>query len=156
MDVDTKRVAGRRQIRFSNYQEILDEVRDLAGRPTKQLGNWSLGAVCDHLASAMNMAVDGSSIRVSWTIRVVGPWIKNRMLTRPMSPGFRLPRNAALLFPATTDTAAGVAALERAIERLQNSEVRRNHFVFGPMTREEWDQLHFRHCEMHLGFIVPE
>jgi hypothetical protein len=26
----------------------------------------------------------------------------------------------------------------------------------GELTREQWDQLHCRHCELHLSFILPE
>jgi Protein of unknown function (DUF1569) len=156
MAVDTRGVKGRRQLHFADYQELLDDVHLLASCPTRQLGNWSLGQILQHLARAMNMAIDGPPYKPAWILRVLGPFFKKRVISRPMSPGFRLPKNAGALIPAPCDVAAGVAAVEKAVARLQQSPDRKPHFVFGPMTREEWDLLHMRHAEMHLSFIVPE
>jgi hypothetical protein len=156
MSVDSRNVRGRRELRFSSYDELLADVRSLASQPTRQLGNWSLGQICQHLAIGINTAVDGPPFKPSWLVRVLGPWFKKRVISRRMSPGLKLPKNAGALIPTPTDAAAGVAALERAIARFERTSQRLPHFVFGPMTREEWDQLHFRHAEMHLSFIVPE
>jgi hypothetical protein len=156
MAVDTKRVSGRRQLKFSSYDDILRDVHDLASRPSRQLGNWSLGEICEHLSQAMNMAVDGSTIKPPWYIRLAAPLIKKRFLSRPMNPGFQLPKRAVFLIPNCKEPQQGIAALERAIERLKTTEERKPHFVFGHFTRDEWDQLQLRHSEMHLGFIVPE
>lgn len=155
MTVDSGRVQARRKLHFSSYDEVLAEVHSLASQPTRQLGNWSLGQICEHLAKAVDMAIDGPPYKASWFLRVVGPFLKNRIITRGMSPGFKLPKNAASLIPAPTDAAEGIAALEEAIARLERTSERLPHFVFGPLTRDEWDQLQFRHAEMHLGFIVP-
>jgi hypothetical protein len=156
MAVDTKNVQGRRQLHFNSYDEILADVRALSARPTRQLGNWSLGQVCQHLAAGMHMAIDGPPFKPGWLLRTIGPFIKKRMITRPMSPGFRFPQTATVLMPGNPDTAAGVAALEKAVARLREDPERRPHVIFGPMANEEWDQFEFRHCEMHLSLIVPE
>lgn len=156
MSVDTKHVSGRRELHFSSYQEILDDVHALASRPTRQVGNWSLGQICNHLAKAMDMAVDGPPFKPSWLIRIVGPLIKKRYLSRPFKPGFKLPSNAAALLPDQTDASEGVAILERAIERLQRTTNRKPHPIFGRMTDQEWDQMQFLHSAMHLSFILPE
>ena len=155
MAVNTKQVAGRRTLRFSSYQEILDDVHALASKPTRQLGNWSLGKICMHLAAAMNMAIDGPPFKPAWYIRTVGPLLKKRFLSRPMTPGFQLPRNAGTLLPGDSDTAEGVAALEKAIQRLQQTRERKRHVIFGHLTHEEWDRLQLLHSAMHLSFIVP-
>ncbi len=42
------------------------------------------------------------------------------------------------------------------IDRLNREPQRYPSPVFGKMTKEEWDQLHLRHAEMHLSFYVPE
>jgi hypothetical protein len=156
MAVNTKQVAGRRQIEYSSYQDILDDVHSLAARPTRQLGNWSLGEICKHLAKGMDMAVDGPPFKPSWLIRMVGPLIKKRFLSRPIKPGFKLPPNATAMLPEATDTGEGVAILERAIQRLQRAGNRKPHPVFGRMTDQEWDRFQFLHSAMHLSFIVPE
>lgn len=156
MAVQTKNVAGRRQLNFTCYQDILDDVHALAERPTRALGNWSLGKICRHLAIAMDMAIDGTDFKPNVLIRTVGRLLKKRYLTRPLSPGVRLPKRAAFLIPSEADTTEGIAELERAIERMNRVAERKPHPFFGPLTRDEWDQITFRHSAMHLGFIVPE
>jgi hypothetical protein len=150
MAVKTAKVAGRRRLRFENYDQVLDDVRHLAGVPCRQLGNWSLGQVCEHLAKTMDMSLDGVDGRA------VGPLVKKRILTRPMSPGFKVPRVIAVLLPAEGDAAIGLAAMQTAVARLQQTKVRAPHPLFGKMSADEWDQLHMRHSEMHLSFIVPQ
>jgi hypothetical protein len=88
-------------------------------------------------------------------VRHVGPLLRTRFLTRPMNPGFQLPPNAAPYLPSQSADAAGIAELERAIERTRTVAERKPHIIFGRMSRQQWDQLHFRHAEMHLSFIVP-
>ncbi len=155
MAVDTKTVSGRRPLRFNSHREVLDEVRSLSGRPVKQLGNWSLGQICQHLAVATNSAIDGAAFRPPLFVRLFAPLMKKRFMKGPMNPGFQLPKNGAAMIPGPTETAEGIAALERAIERLGREPTRKPHGAFGPMTAEEWDQILLRHAEMHLSFIVP-
>lgn len=154
--VRTTRVSGRRQLHFASYQDILDDARQMAARPNRQLGNWSLGQICVHLAKGMEMAIEGAAFTPPWPIRAIGPFFKRRTLRGPMKPGFRLPRKASSLLPAATSAADGLETLARSIARMQQVTEPHRHAVLGPMTRAEWDQLHFRHAEMHLSFIVPE
>lgn len=154
--VETAQVTGRRTLHFSSYQDILDDVHALAERPARQLGNWSLGQICEHLAKATEYALDGAPFTAPWYVRLVGPFLKKRFITQPMKPGFKLPARAADYLPVNTDASVGIARLERAIERIQQTNDPRPHALLGAMTRDEWDQLNFRHAEMHLSFIVPE
>lgn len=156
MAVETKSVAGRRTLHFSSYDELLDEIRSLAARPTRHLGNWSLAQVCQHLAAAMNMAIDGPPFKANFLLRLAGPFLKKRVISRPLSPGFKFPKTATALMPQDSEVADGVAAVEQAVARLGQNPERKPHVIFGPMTQEEWDQLNFRHAEMHLSFILPE
>ncbi len=154
--VESTQVTGRRKLHFDSYDELLADVHQLNGQPTRYLGNWSLGQVCEHLAKAIEYAVDGAPFKVSWFFRTVGPILKKRIISRPMKPGFRLPKSAAEYLPRNSDAAAGIARLEQAIERYRKAAAVKPHVIFGNMTREEYDQLNFRHAEMHLSFIVPE
>lgn len=156
MTVNTKLVKGRRRVRFSNYDEMLADVRALAQGPTRQLGNWSLGQVCTHLAKGMDTAIDGPSFSPPWFVRLLGPLMKKRMLTRGMAPGFQLPKYAAALLPPETSAAAGVAKLEKSVERVQREPARKSHIVFGKLSRDEWDAFLLRHAELHLSFLVPQ
>ena len=155
MAVKTTQVAGRRQLHFETYQEILQDVRKLGAGPSRQLGNWSLGEICQHLAKTMDMSIDGSQAKFPWIMRKIGPLLKKRFLSRPMPAGYTVPKGAGLL-PDAGETAAGLAALEKAVARINQTGHRSPHVLFGKMTREEWDQLHMRHSELHLSFIVPE
>jgi hypothetical protein len=154
--VETTSKAKRRTLHFDSYDELLAEVHSLAARPTRHLGNWSLGEACQHLAVAMNMAIDGAGFKPNLLLRLVGPFLMKRIISRPMSPGFKFPKTATALVPKDADVAAGVAALEAAIARVQGIPDRQPHAVLGRMTREQWDQLQFRHSEMHLSLILPE
>ena len=156
MTVHTKQVTGRRQVQYSSYQDILDDVHALAAGRTRALGNWSLGKICRHLTIAMDMAIDGTDFKPNLLVRIGGRLLKRRFLTRPLTPGFRLPKKAAFLIPSDGDAAEGIAELERAIARLGRVADRKPHPIFGPLTRDEWDQITFRHAAMHLSFIVPE
>jgi hypothetical protein len=155
MAVKTARVAGRRRLHFDSYEQVLDDVRALAGCPCRQLGNWTLGDICQHLAKTMDMSIDGSRAQFPWLLRKIGPFFKKRFISRPMPAGFTAPKGANLL-PDPGDNARGVAALERAVARMRQTPERSAHVLFGRMSREEWDQLHLRHCELHLSFLVPE
>ncbi len=156
MSVKTAKVTGRRPLHFDNYDQILDDVRRLAGVPCRQLGNWSLGQVCEHLANTMDMSLDGVQGTFPWYLRMVGPLVKTRIITRPMSPGFKVPKTVFGLLPVGQDAAGGVAGMERAVARLRQTNERAPHPLFGKMTCDEWDQLHMRHSEMHLSFIVAD
>ncbi|MEX0676431.1 MAG: DUF1569 domain-containing protein [Pirellulales bacterium] len=155
MSVDTKSVAGRRELHFESYRELLDDVRSLAARPRRQLGNWTLGQICQHLAGAIDMAVDGPSFKPPFFLRLIGPLLKKRFLKR-FPPGYKVPPGAGSLIPGTDEDAVGVAALEKAVARLEATPERKPHVLFGRLSREEWDQFEFRHAEMHLSFIVPQ
>ncbi len=57
--IDTRHVRGRRRLRFADLNEVVREARHLAERPTAPMGNWTLGQVCRHLATAMELCIDG-------------------------------------------------------------------------------------------------
>src|SRR5690242_16722942 len=90
--VATKTVA-RRPLEFESYDEVLAYVRKLADGPTKQLGNWSLGQICRHLAVAMDSAIDGPAFKPALWLRVAGPFFKKRFLAQPMPSGFQVPKS---------------------------------------------------------------
>ena len=152
-----KEVSGRRNVDFSSYQDILDDVRSLASRPTRQLGNWSLGEICEHLASAMNMAVDGPPVQALVAYSHGRTTDQEALFCRdhssPASSCQATPRRSC---PSGADTDKGITALARAIERIQRTADRKPHPIFGRMTNEEWDRMQFLHSAMHLSFIVTE
>ena len=71
--VETVSVPGRRTLRFQSYDDILADARAMNAQPTRYLGNWSLGQICEHLAKAIEYEIDGAPFAVPWYLRLVGP-----------------------------------------------------------------------------------
>jgi hypothetical protein len=155
MAINTKRVV-RRELRFENESEILAEAERLAEGSPQVLGNWSAGQIFKHLAIVMDGSIDGLNFKAPWIIRLIVPLFKKPLLTSTMRPGFRLPKRAKeVLIPRDLiSTQEGIQALRDAVRRLNSTIERKPSPVLGPMTREEWTQLHCRHAELHLSFLV--
>jgi len=156
--VDTKKVQGRRELRFTKLADIQAEAERLACGPVRQLGNWPLGYSLAHLAGGMKLALDGADFKVPWYPRTFAALIKKKVLRSPMKPGFQLPKDAAeVLIPSREiSTQEGLNELQTTIARMNREPQRHPSPIFGKMTRDEWDQLQLRHAEMHLSFYVPE
>lgn len=146
----------RRTLRFQSLSDVLAEAQRLVQAPqVTMVGNWTLGQALGHLAAAINYSLDGGKIASRWYWRLVGPLLKTIVLRR-MPAGFRLPADAERIGvpPPTMTPAEGLAALARGIARLKCEPQRGSHFVFGQLTREEWNAFHCRHAELHLSFAV--
>lgn len=158
MTVDTRRVQGRRPLKFTSYDQLLAEAERLARGPTRPLGNWSVGQVLEHLARTMNMAIDGTPLRVPWLVRwAIRLFFRRRLLDGPMPAGFQLPSAAAReLVPAPISADEGLAHLRAAVARLARQPHREPSPTLGPLTREEYDRLHFSHAALHMSFLLPE
>ena len=113
-----------------------------------------------HLGKVMHGSIDGAQepVRFLLPARIVG-----RLLLRPhlihvaVPAGIRLPPSAAREF--FFDEAEFGEALKRfdsAIARLAKETTREPHPLIGKLTPAQWDKFHLRHCENHLGFVVPE
>jgi hypothetical protein len=154
---ETAQVVRRRRLRFESFDEILDEARSLAARPTRQLGNWSLGQVCEHLGLSMEECTSADkAFRVPLVFRIVGRLYRNRALARGIPQGFQLPPDGAkLLVPPPVPVEQGLATLEAGMAALAATSRRVPHPVFGKLSVEQWHQFHLRHAELHLSFIVP-
>ena len=160
MTVKTTKVIGRRRLRFSSLDEVLMEAEHLAVIEIRQLGNWSLGQALSHLAAVYEKSIDGTVFRPGLLLRVLtkvgGPLLK-RWARVGLPAGIRPP---AFMFnevaPAErVSLAEGLAAFRRAIGRLKAESKRDFQQCASVFTREEWDQFHMRHAELHLSFLVP-
>ena len=157
MSIDTKTVPGRRELTFSSLGEVVADAENLVASPnTKTLGNWPLGQLLTHLATAINGSIDGTSAKAPWLIRLIGPLLKGRFLKNRMSPGFKLPKDVEVgFFPAVSSPQEALEELRRAVGRLKTEKMTTRHPVLGKMTHEEWTRFHLRHAELHLSFTVP-
>jgi hypothetical protein len=156
--IDTAKVTERRQLHFNNIEDILADVNQLACcREIKPLGNWSAGQIFQHLATVMNKSIDGFDTHLPAPLRFgLRLLFKNKFLYKPMSAGFKLPKKTAeeLVSPPIS-VEDGVAHIRQAIHRLQTETKRSPSAAIGPLTLDEWTQLHCRHSELHLSFLVP-
>jgi hypothetical protein len=155
MPVDTTKVQNRRQLHFDTVEDILSEVEHLNQGEVKTLGNWSGGQILKHLAIVMNGSIDGAPVRFGWPLRLLGRVLKGRVLRKGMMPGYQLNGPAAeALVPPATSWEEGLHLFRQAVHRLRMEAKREPSPFFGAMTREQWDQLHCRHAELHLSFLA--
>ncbi len=151
--IDTRKVEGRRKLHFNNVEEILADAENMAASNSKTIGNWTQGQIYRHVGETMNQCIDGIDFNPAWPIKVFGRLFKRRILTKPMMPGFQLPKSTKLLPPEISDE-DGLQYLRDAAARLQSESKRSDSPFLGKMTKEEWNLLHCRHCEHHLSYIV--
>ncbi|MSQ93429.1 MAG: DUF1569 domain-containing protein [Gemmataceae bacterium] len=157
MPVDTAKVEGRRQLKFSTLDDILAELERLNQSKLRTLGNWSPGQILRHLSVPMDWCLDGAKVQAPWYVRLFGWFMKNRFLRNPMPAGFALPEaTAKYLVPEETSWEEGLRILRTSIQRLKTESQRHRSPFLGELTREQWDQLHCRHAELHLSFLIPE
>ena len=156
MSVDSRTVQGRRQLTFRSFEDVVADAEMLVAAPrTKVLGNWPLPQLLMHLATAMNRSLDGITARAPWFMRLIGPFLKRRILEKGMSPGFKLPKDReAYAFPEAASAQEALETLRKAVSRVQSEKMTVRHPVFGKITHEEWARFHLRHAELHLSFAV--
>jgi hypothetical protein len=160
MTINTRRVRGRRRLRFANLEEVVADVRQLHAGPHRLLGNWTLAQIAKHLGQVMHGSIDGSPIPFQFPLpaRIVG-----RLVLRPyflhvaIPKGIRLPRAATEQFMfADCEFAEAMDRLETGVARLAKETNRAVHPLLGPLSPAQWNLFHLRHCESHLSFVVPE
>jgi hypothetical protein len=156
MPTDTSKVQGRRKVQYATLRDVLADAERISKGPVEALGNWSPGQIFLHLARSLNTSIDGADSKPSWLFRLMGRMMKKRVLRGPMPPGFKLPPAAARrLVPGPTSTDEGLAALRAAIARQEREPTRAPSPFLGPLSNEEWTQLHLNHAALHMSFLVP-
>ncbi len=157
MAIDTCKVEGRRKLAYATLDEILADADRLASSPMKALGNWSAGQVFRHLANAYNGSIDGLPATFPWYFRLMGRIFKKKLLGGPMPSGLKVPPELAReVMPGPTSTEEGLAELHAAVLRLEREPHRARHPIFGDISRDEWNQIHLSHANLHMSFLVPQ
>ena len=160
MAVDTKTVEGRRELRFGSVDDLLTEIDRLTNGDVKMLGNWSLAQMFKHLAAGFNSTIDGTSFKVPFFFKLIGPFMKKKFLSGKMPSGFKIPDRAKAQFQPSEDAELSQAASEfrAAVERIRDASEGEfaRHPMFGNLTKDENIQFHLRHSEMHLSFALPQ
>jgi Protein of unknown function (DUF1569) len=155
--IDTGKVTGRRQLHFNSLDDIVADVEQLAkAKEVRSLGNWSNGQVLKHLTLVMNGSIDGMPRVMPGFMRFfLSLFMKNSFLKNPMPAGYELPKRAAAILPSPTSWEQGLQGFRQAANRLRTETTRQTHPVMGRLTVDEWNQVHCRHSELHLSFLIP-
>ena len=148
-------MAERRTLTFTTLDRVMPDVdRLLEGHET--LGNWSLGQICNHLATVVAGSVDGFPFRASWIYRkTMGTVIRRQLFKNgEMAVGTQLPPQFCP--KPGLDARAEAEALRATLRYFAGyQEPLVMHPFFGWLTRDEWNRLHAIHCAHHLSFVLP-
>jgi hypothetical protein len=160
MPIDLKKVSIR-PLTFRTLDDALAEIErvaaaDKAGK-VNRLGNWEVGQILGHLAHWIQWSFDGSPIRPPWFLRLLGPMMKNKILSGKPIQGMRLPGAPEGTYGTEKlSLDEGLRRCREQFARLKSGPPAIPNAVFGRMTHEEWIKLHLRHAEGHLGYLVAK
>jgi hypothetical protein len=146
-------MAERRRLEFTSLHDVMPEVeRLLAGHVT--VGEWSLGQICHHLATAVRLTLD-APIRRRERTREQDTARREFFQADRFPDGMKAPLSA-LVPPPDRDARTEADALRAEIRRfVETDQTFPDHPRLGPMTKDEWVRFHCIHCAHHLGFAVP-
>jgi Protein of unknown function (DUF1569) len=152
MQINTKKVQGRREVRYESMDELLADAKRISEIKIHTLGNWSPGQIYEHIAQSLNASIDGFDFSMPAPVRwMMSLLMKKKFLTKKLPAGFKSTDN---FIPEETSTEQGLASLQAAIARQKQEPKRVPHPGFGNLSKEEWEKFHLRHAEMHMSFLV--
>jgi hypothetical protein len=127
--------------------------RLLEGHTT--VGQWSLGQMCRHLATAMRRVVDLPASTPYDSSRWVGEEQKRQIFTTGQVPE-GIPTSPRLTPEEGLDDREEAEGLRQAIAHYRaSSGPVVPHVLLGFLTREEWDRFHCLHAAHHFSFAIP-
>ncbi len=148
---------ARRELSISRLEDVLADVDQLlAGY--HRVGEWSLGQICNHLATALNNAIDLHG-KLDPPTQPEDPRLA--MVRMRFFRANRFPDGVAAPLPELVpgpglDDHDEARALGLALARFQAADVPfAPHPRLGSMTKDDWTQFHCLHAAHHLGFAVP-
>ncbi len=146
----------RRTLRLGSYDDILRDADALLASGYRRAGTWNLGQVCHHLATFMEMSLDGFPILFPAPVRWLARWLVLPRMLRHEVFRRRYPAPEFAAPPAEVDDRAGLDRLRAAVGRLKEhpGELKPSP-VFGRLSPEQWREVHLWHCEHHLSFLRP-
>ncbi len=149
---------NRRELRFAGYDDLLAEIDRLERLGYRQVGQWSLGRMCKHLAYYFRGSLEGFDFRLPWLVRrLIGRPMLRRLLKRNS-----MGKGGARTIPASVpaegiDERAAIAEAVGLVRRLKAATTELHPSpLFGQLTPDVWRQLHLLHAAHHLSFLVPD
>jgi hypothetical protein len=159
--VETAKVKERRALRFASAEDVLRDVAALEAAAVagtlRTTGNWTPGQVMGHLAAWVGYAYSGTPIKTPAVIRWVLRLRKHRYFRVALPAGVKIPKvPGGTLATEEVEFGEGVRRIREAWGRLAREAPVLPNPVFGPLSHEEWINLHLRHAELHLSFLHPK
>lgn len=163
MPIDTTNVTDYRTLKFSSLADVLADAERIAASDRagtlRRTGNWTAAQNFNHIAAFMEYPYDGYPAELSnppWFVRVILKLMKSKYMRGPLPRGVKIPKIPGGTVGATDGPVdAAVMRLKKAAERLKVAAPTVPNPVFGPLSHEEWVQLHCRHAELHFGYLHP-
>ncbi|MFQ5489266.1 MAG: DUF1569 domain-containing protein [Phycisphaerae bacterium] len=139
---------------FENYDAILADV-DRLHPAHRTVGNWSLAQICDHLAGIHDYSLGGrqAEFQKGRLFRATVGRIALRILLRY---GFIPERQGNLGPRERIEFQDARRRLRQSLERIARQPMTAIHPIFGPLTRQQWQQFHLHHAAHHLSFMIPQ
>jgi len=147
----------RRSLDFKSWPEVLADVEHLNRAGYDRAGNWDLSQTLDHLGEGLRTALRGSQHQANWIIRkFLGPIILKRILRdRRMKAGIKVPQ-WWLPGPSHDESAALDQFRQEAAAFQAMTTTPFPHPFFGPISKQQWNDLILIHSSHHLSFLVPK
>jgi hypothetical protein len=155
--------AARRELRFSDLDAVVADVKNLQARGYERAGNWNLAQVCGHLALWMSYSIDGypkpglviGGVLWLMKISVGGRWKRKMLESGTMASG--KPTMPSTVPSAEADAAAEANRLSETVRRFKGylGDIHPSP-LFGALTRDEATRLQLIHSAHHLSFLVPK
>jgi hypothetical protein len=146
----------RRVLDFRAWPEVLADVDGLRRSGYQRAGQWDLSQILDHVGDGMRTATRGNPHQGPWIVRkFLGPIILRKIIReRRMKAGIKVPK-WWLPGPGHDES----EAVDRFREDVQAFETLKTepfpHPFFGPLTKQQWNDLVLIHAGHHLSFLVP-
>jgi hypothetical protein len=164
--VNGRSIAARRPVHLRTIADLAAEIERVAeaaaANRVRTLGNWSEAQILWHLGRLMEFSFDGFPFRYPWPVRCAARLLRvlswKWLLTLAFRPGFRNPPVAGPVEPESAmSLAEAVQYVRRQLECISSGErMTASNPSMGPLSHEQWVEVHLRHAELHLRFLVIE
>jgi hypothetical protein len=146
----------RRKLDFQKWSEVLADVENLGRAGYDRAGNWDLSQIVEHVGEGLRTARQGTDHRAPWIIRkIFGPIVLRRIFRdRRMKAGIKVP--AWWLPGPAHDESAAINQFRAEVAAFEGITSKTfPHPFFGPLTKQQWNELGLIHAAHHLSFLVP-
>ncbi len=146
------------RLRFASLAEALAEVRARASSPTlRTTGSWNWAQILEHCAQSIEFSLTGYPENKSPVIRgTVGALVHAHFVHQGYMKhdlAAVIPGAPPLALPGAPELA--LARLEKAISDFQaRSEPLAPHFVYGELSKAEYDRVQAMHLANHLSEVA--